>query len=104
MIITSKLKLGENVYEFESDEKDAFDSLHEAIVFSNPPRECAECHNTDRTKMYFTTNKDKQGNTYNNVKCVCGARAKLSKLKVGGYFWHPFETYTGTPQPTDDEQ
>lgn len=95
MIIKTNFKLGGNTYQIEVEEKDELDTLHKAIVLSSPRRYCIVCQkevNTD--DCYFTTNKDKEGNTYVNVKhSVCGARSKLGLYKSGGYFWHDFEKY-----------
>jgi hypothetical protein len=93
MIAKVNTKLGGNTYQFEFDEKDEMDTLHKVIILSNPVSKCI-CGNEDKEQMYFTTNKDKEGNTYVNVKCaLCGARSKLGQYKTGGYFWHEFEKY-----------
>jgi hypothetical protein len=100
MIAKANIKLGKVAYQFEIDEKDEMDTLHKIIVLTNPRRVCNECKNDDRNLMYFTTNKDKEGNTYINVKCAkCQARSKLGLYKAGGYFWHDFEIY----KPTKDK-
>ena len=83
--ITNKIQL-------EIDEKDEMTTLHKAIVLSNPRRICNVCKDESATK-YFTTNKDKEGNTYVNMKCACGARSKLGQYKTGGFFWHDYEMY-----------
>lgn len=93
MIIKVNTKLGGNTYQFEVEEKDEMDALQKAIILSNPHRTCGVCQNDDQGEMYFTSNKDKEGNTYVNVKCKCGARSKLGQYKTGGYFWHNFEIY-----------
>jgi hypothetical protein len=88
MIAKANIKLGKVSYQFEIDEKDELDTLHKIIVLTNPRRKCI-CGNDDQESMYFTTNKDKEGNTYVNVKCAkCEARSKLGQYKTGGYFWH----------------
>ena len=89
----ANVQLGGVSYQFEIDEKEEMDTLHKIIVLSNPRRSCDLCQNNDRDKLYLTSNKDKEGNTYINVKCVCGGRSKLGKYKAGGYFWHDFEKY-----------
>lgn len=92
MKATIKFKYGKTIYEFEIDEKDEMETLHKSIVLGNPPDKCDNCQNTEG--LYFTTNKDKEGNTYINAKCPkCDARAKLGQYKAGGYFWHRFELY-----------
>jgi hypothetical protein len=101
----ANIKLGNVQYQFEIEEKDEMDTLHKIIVLTNPRTSCNLCGNTDKSKMYFTSNKDKEGNTYVNVKCVCGARSKLGQYKTGGYFWHDFEKYVPeTKKITESEQ
>lgn len=96
MIIKVNLKLGNASYQIEVDEKDELEALNKAIVLANPRSKCL-CGNNDPSKMYFTSNKDKEGNIYVNVKCAaCGARSKLGRYKTGGYFWHEFEKYVPT--------
>ena len=98
MIAKANLKLGSVSYQFELDEKDEMETLHKIIVLTNPRRECI-CGNKDQEQMYFTANKDKEGNTYINVKCAgCGARSKLGQYKAGSYFWHDFEKYEPKPK------
>ena len=93
MIAKANLELGGVKYQFEFDEKDELETLHKIIVLANPRHKCI-CGNNETTEMYFTSNKDKEGNTYVNVKCAnCGARSKLGLYKAGGYFWHEFEKY-----------
>lgn len=95
MIAKATLQLGRVSYQFDIEEKDEIETLHKIIVLTNPRRECI-CGNSDPENMYFTTNKDKEANTYVNVKCgveSCGARSKLGQYKAGGYFWHEFEKY-----------
>lgn len=76
----------------EIDERNEMETLHKAIVLSNPLRQCEACENTEG--FYFTTNKDKEGNIYVNLKCPkCEARSKLGQYKAGGYFWHAFEKF-----------
>jgi RNase P subunit RPR2 len=76
----------------EIDERDEMETLSKAIVLANPRRQCNECGNTEG--FYLTSNKDKEGNVYINVKCPkCGARSKLGQYKAGGYFWHDYEKY-----------
>lgn len=93
MIAKANFKVGGVVYQFEVEEKDEIDTLHKIIVLTNPPRRCGECGNIDKEKFYLTTNKDQEGNTYVNLKCVCGARSKLGQYKSGGFFWHKFEKW-----------
>lgn len=93
MKIKTTTKLFNMLYELEFDEKNEMDTLHRAIVLSNPPQYCnACCKNDERFKL--DSNKDKDGNTYINVVCMaCWAKAKLGQYKSGGYFWHKFEKY-----------
>ena len=93
------MRLGGISYQFEIEEKDEMDTLHKIIVLANPISECDECGNSSTEDMYFTSNKDKEGNTYVNVKCSkCDARSKLGLYKAGGYFWHRFEKYVPKPK------
>lgn len=101
MIAKANLKVGNVTYQFEVDEKTELDTLHKIIVLSNPRGKCI-CGNVGLENFYFTTNKDKEGNTYVNVKCAkCGARSKLGLYKTGGYFWHEFEKYEPKPKEED---
>lgn len=93
MIAKGNIKLGGVPYQFDIEEKDEMDTLHKIIILTNPRSVCNVCGNADRERMYFTTNKDTEGNVYVNVKCICGARSKLGQYKSGGYFWHQFEVY-----------
>lgn len=94
MIVKVNVKLGFASYQFEIDERNEMDALHKGIVLANPRRRCNECGNDNPADMYFTSNKDKDGNTYVNVKCAkCGAKSKLGQYKAGGYFWKDFEKY-----------
>ena len=109
MIAKANLKLGGVSYQFDIEEKDEMDTLHKIIVLTNPRSKCI-CGNEDTEKMYFTSNKDKEGNVYVNVKCgVCEARSKLGLYKSGGYFWHDFEKYVpkgksaSSDEPMPDE-
>lgn len=97
MIAKSQLFLGEVQYSFTVDEKDEMDTLHKIIVLSNPRTFCNVCKNGDLKGFKLTSNKDKEGNTYVNVKCKCGARSKLGKYKTGGFFWHDYEVYQKEP-------
>ena len=92
MIIECAIRMGRATYKFVVDERDDLEALHKAIVLTNPRRICNVCQNT--TGFYFTSNKDKEGNTYVNVKCPkCGAKSKLGLYKTGGFFWREFEKY-----------
>ena len=85
------IRMGENIT-LEIDEREEMDTLHKAIVLSSPHKKCDECGNVESFK--FTSNKDKEGNTYINYKCrKCGATSKLGLYKAGGFFWHKFEKY-----------
>jgi hypothetical protein len=96
--LTSKIRL-------EIDERDEMETLHKAIVLSRPRTKCV-CGNTEG--LYFVSNKDKEGNIYINYKCPkCGARSKLGRYKVGGYFWNEFEVYkpkTETPKTVSEDE
>jgi len=81
-------------YELDVEERDELETLHKAIVLANPRKTCTNCKEIGYATKYFTTNKDKEGNIYINVKCAkCGARSKLGQYKAGGYFWHDYELY-----------
>jgi RNase P subunit RPR2 len=97
MVAETQFYLGEAQYKFVIDEKDEMDTLHKIIILSNPRTYCSVCRNNEVKGFKFTTNKDKEGNTYVNVKCKCGARSKLGQYKTGGYFWHEFEVYQKEP-------
>jgi len=100
MIIKTTFNIGGVSYEFNIDEKDEMDALHKAIALSNPRTYCAACStNIAPEDMKMTTNKDKEGNTYVNLKHRCGARSKLGQYKTGGYFWHDFEKYVPKTEP-----
>jgi len=87
------VKLGDNIT-LDIDEQKEMETLHKAIVLSQPLRKCLLCQNV--TSFYFTSNKDKEGNIYVNNKCgKCHARSKLGQYKTKGYFWREFELYTG---------
>ena len=76
----------------EISEQKEMETLHKAIVLSEPRNYCNLCQN--KSNFYLTTNKDKEGNVYVNNKCgQCGARSKLGQYKTGGYFWREFELY-----------
>lgn len=77
----------------EIEERDELETLHKAIALTSHPRTCTNCQNSEG--LYFTTNKDKEGNTYINIKCPkCGAKAKLGLYKAGGFFWRrDFQKY-----------
>ena len=97
MIAKANFRLGGVVYSFEFDDVEELAAMNKAISLSNPRTKCI-CGNEDSSKFYMTTNKDREGHIFVNVKCAaCGARSKLGSLKSGGYFWHEFEVYTGQP-------
>ena len=91
MIAKVNLQYGKASYQFEIEEKDEMDTLNKIITLGNPPHYCDVCQ--AKEGFYLTTNKDKEGNTYVNAKCVCGSRAKLGRYKTGGFFWRAFEKY-----------
>lgn len=89
----------------EIDERDEMETLHKAVVLSNPPTKCTLCGKTD---LSYGSNKDKEGNIYVNIQCTCGGKLKLGQYKAGGYFWHTtFEIYKKKsepePEPVYDE-
>lgn len=102
-----------NRIQLEVDDRDEMETLHKAIVLSNPPSKCTLCNGVN---LSYDSNKDKEGNVYVNIKCACGAKAKLGRYKTGGFFWHgTFEKYvkstiqppppvaTSQPAPAADE-
>lgn len=94
MKITTSFELGNANYQMVVEEDDEMNTLHKAIVLSNPRRKCNECGELGYESKYFTSNKDKEGNVYVNVKCgKCGARSKLGQYKAKGYFWRDYEKY-----------
>lgn len=88
----ANLTLGGVAYQFEIEGQDEKEVLSKIITVTNPRRVCNLCQG-DRTGMYFTTNKDKEGNIYVSVKCKCGAKSGLGTYKTGGFFWKDFEQY-----------
>lgn len=124
MKILAKTELGGVEFQFIVAETTQIETLHKAIVLSNPPTNCDECGNKGRDKFRWDTNKDKDKNVYINIMCKsCGAKAKLGQYKGadGGYFWRTFEKYipknqqnnssgdqsqqsqNGPPPPDDDD-
>jgi hypothetical protein len=96
--------MGASTYQFEIEEKDEMDTLHKAIVLTNPRKRC-QCGDVSYENKYFTSNKDKEGNTYINVKCSkCSAKSKLGRYKAGGYFWHEYEIYKPEKKETESEK
>ena len=93
MKIKSILTISGVQYQFDVEEKDDMDALHKIIVISNPPLFCGICEQFGPATKKFDTNKDKEGNIYINIRCKCGAKAKLGQYKSGGYFWHGYEVY-----------
>lgn len=91
----------------EIDERSEMETLHKAIVLTSPKKKCNVCGNL--SDLYFTSNKDVEGNVYVNYKCPkCGARSKLGQYKAGGYFFRDFEKYvpkstTQAPHPAGAE-
>lgn len=97
MKIKTSHSVGHVVYEMFFEERTTMDTMHNAIVLSNPPKICDCCKNVEHFRM--DSNKDKEGNTYVNVVCrKCGAKAKLGQYKAGGFFWHKFEVYVPKQQ------
>lgn len=103
MIGKVNFTLGRATYELEIEEGSDLDTLHRLIVLGNPPTYCGACK-TDG-KVDLDTNKDKEGNTYINVRCWnCGAKAKLGQYKTKGYFWHKFEVYNKDAAQTSGKE
>lgn len=90
MIAKVNLSLGGTTYQFEFDGNDEMISMHKAIALSNYPTYCTICQIHARNNEFkLTTNRDKDGNTYINLKHTkCGAKVKFGQYKQGGYFWH----------------
>ena len=101
MKMKAKTILGGVTYEFLVDGELDKKSLHKLVVLSNPRKTCSSCDEVGYSDKYFTSNKDKEGNVYINVKCKCGARSKLGSYKTGGFFWHDYEVYQ---RPTEKEE
>lgn len=94
MKVKTQFTLGGATYELEVEEREEMDTLHKAIVLTNPRRECNHCGSDGLDDKHFQTNKDQEGNIYVNVECsACGARSKLGRYKAGGYFWREYEKY-----------
>jgi len=77
----------------EIQDVNEMETLVKAIALTQQPKFCTKCKN--EKGLYLTSNKDKDGNLYVNLKCPeCQAKVKLGVLKSGGYFWHrEFEVY-----------
>jgi hypothetical protein len=118
MIAKVNFQIGGSKYQFEIDEKDEMDTLHKSIVLSSPRKKCTNCGDVGLDAKYLTSNKNKEGHTFVNVKCgKCGATSKLGQYKAGGYFWHEYDLYKpeesketkksdaadDEPPPPDDE-
>lgn len=91
MIGTVSFTVGKANYDLKVEEGTDVEVLHKLIALGNPPTSCNVCGKQGNVSL--DTNKDKDGNTYINVKCSCGAKAKLGQYKSKGYFWHQFELY-----------
>lgn len=91
MIGKVSFNVGNAAYEIKVEEGEDIPLLHKLIALGNPPTLCTVCNKKGDTTL--DTNKDKDGNIYINVKCSCGAKAKLGQYKSKGYFWHGFEVY-----------
>jgi hypothetical protein len=91
MIGKVKFTVGNAEYTLEIEGSDDVVTLHKLIALGNPPTLCDVCGKQGNVSL--DTNKDKDGNTYINVKCDCSAKAKLGQYKAKGYFWHKFEKY-----------
>lgn len=96
MIAKTILKIGGKTYQFEFENAVEMEAIHRSIALSNYPTYCNVCKTQDtEDDFHLTTNKDKEGNIYANLKHNnCGGKVKLGQYKQGGYFWHrEFEVY-----------
>lgn len=92
MQIKVKRTMGDAVAEIEVEGKDIKEAMLMATVFTQQDY-CSLCNNA---KIYWNSNKDKEGNIYIKRRCSkCGAESKLGNYKTGGYFWHKFEIWEG---------
>ena len=101
MIAKVNISLGKTTHQFEFEHQNEMEALHRAIAVSTYPTYCNVCkEEAEADTLQLTTNKDKEGNIYVNLKHdKCGARVKLGQYKQGGYFWHrEFEVYTRNNQ------
>lgn len=106
MIAKVNITLGGTGFQFEFDAQEEMLALHKAIAFSNYPTYCNICQeDIDKAELSLTTNRDKEGNTYINLKHEkCEGKVKLGQYKQGGYFWHRnFEKYVAKSTQTDNE-
>lgn len=95
--------IGETKYNFHIDEQKDIEALHKAAVLGSPRKYCPHCKNNKYFQLI--SNKDKEGNTYVNIRCKnCGAKSKLGQYKVGGYFWREFEQYKPNETNTQAQQ
>lgn len=105
MEIKTAFLVGGVRYEYSFNEPKEIDTLHKAIVLSNPKNYCALCKNNDKDKFVLDSNKDNEGNTYVNIVCRgCGAKSKLGQYKTGGYFWRDFVKFEKQSSSTTNTQ
>jgi len=107
MITKVNITLGGTGYQFEFDEQSEMLAFHKAIAVSNYPTYCNLCQEeADKSTLKLTTSRDKEGNTYVNLKHdVCEGRVKLGQYKQGGYFWHrSFEKYVPKNNTQNDDE
>lgn len=92
MKVRSMVNIGGVTYNFETEERSDMEGLHKAIVLATPRNYCNVCKSSGLENFKLTTNVDKEGNIYVNLKCKCDARSKLGQYKTGnGFFWREFE-------------
>ena len=90
MISKANLTVGNTAFQFEFENADEMESMHRAIAVASIPTFCNICEGeANKEDFKLTTNKDKDGNFYVNLKHqACGGSVKLGQYKSGGYFWH----------------
>jgi|TARA_Y100000034_G_scaffold19875_2_gene22618 hypothetical protein len=98
MIIKVNFNVGSNTYQITVEEQKELETLHKAIVLSNPRKYCNVCENNRFFRLDSNKAEGKGNNkgsfTYiNNVCTKCGAKSNLGQYKAGGYFWKEFEKY-----------
>jgi len=104
MKVKSKVKFGDVVYEFESENADVKKALHEAITMGNPPRKCDACGNEEGN--YLDANQSKDGYVFIKAVCAkCKANATLGSHKEGGlFFWKQYEQWQDNKQAPKSQE
>ena len=96
MIAKANLVVGDTTFQFEFEEAKDMEGMNKAIAVANITTYCNVCKKEDsKSEFELTTNRDKEGNIYVNLKHTpCNGKVKLGQYKQGGYFWHrEFEVY-----------